>query len=83
MHAGLRTIRAQALRVRTGAQGHSLDAFTKDIPIALTKDIPITGSNLFGGDLGKAVEKAATASRNYKALGDCFVLSGLARPKPP
>ena len=48
------------LRVRTGAHGRSLDV--------LTKDIPITSSSLFGGDPGKAVAKAATASRNYKAL---------------
>ena len=75
VHAGLRTLRAQALRVGTGAHGHSLDA--------LTKDIPITSSSLFRGDLGKAVAKAATASRNYKALGDCFVLSCLSRPRPP
>ena len=61
--------------VGTGAQGHRLDA--------RTKDIPITSSNLFRGDLSKAVLKAATASRNYNALGDCFVLSGLARTKPP
>ena len=75
VHAGLRTLRAQALRVVTGALGRSLNV--------LTKDIPITSSSLFGGDLGKAVAKAATASLNYKALGDCFVLSGLFRPRPP
>ena len=75
VHAGPRTLRAPALRVGTGSQGRSLDA--------LTKDIPITSSNLFTGDLGKAVAKAATASRNYEALGDCFVLSSLTRPKPP
>ena len=74
VHAGLRTLRAQTLRVRTGAHSRSLDV--------LTKDIPITSSSLFGGDLDKAVAKATTASRNYKALGGCFVLSGLARPKP-
>ena len=68
VHAGLRTLRAQALRVRTVAHGHNLDVLTKD--------------SLFLGNLGKAVAKAATASRNYKALGDCFVLSGLSRPKP-
>ena len=68
VHAGLRTLRAQALRVGTGAHGHSLDVLTKDIP---------TSSSLFWGDLGKAVAKAATASQNYKALGDCFDLDNL------
>ena len=75
MHAGLHTLRVQALRVETGTHGYSLDV--------LTKDIPITSSSLFGGDLGKAVEKATTTSRNYKALGDCFILSELSRPKLP
>ena len=49
----------------------------------LTKNIPIASSSLFGGDLGKAVVKSATASCNYKTLGDCFDLSDLSRPKPP
>ena len=75
VHTGLHTLRAQALRVGTAAYSRSLDVFTKDISII--------SSNLFGGDLGKAVAKAATASRNYKALGDCFVLSGLSRVRPP
>ena len=75
VHAGLCTLRSQAPRIRTGAHSRSLDV--------LTKDIPITSSSLFGGNLGKAVVKAATASRNNKALGNCFVLSGLSRPKPP
>ena len=75
VHAGLHTLRARALRVGTGAHSCSLGV--------LTKDIPITSSNLFGGDLGKTVVKAATASRNYKTLGDCFVLLDLSWPKPP
>ena len=75
VYAGLCTLTAQALRVGTGAHSCSLDV--------LTKDIPITISSLFRGNLGKAVAKDATASRNYKAPGDCFILSGLARPKPP
>ena len=70
VHAGLCT-----LRVRTGAYGRSLEV--------LTKDIRITSSSPFGGDLSKAVAKSATASGNYKDLGDCFVLSGLSRPKLP
>ena len=64
----------QALKVGTGAHGHSLDV--------LTKDIPITSYTIFGGNLGKAVAKVTTASRYYKALGDCFVVSGLSRPRP-
>ena len=75
VHAGLLTLRLQVLRVRTGAHSCSLDV--------LTKDIPITSSTLFGGDLGKVVVKAATTSRNYKALGDCFILLGLSRHRPP
>ena len=75
VHAGFCTLRAQALSFDTGAHGRSLDA--------LIKDIPIGSSSLFGGDLGKAVAKAATTSRNYKALGDCFILSSLSRLKPP
>ena len=75
VHAVLRTLRVQTLRVRTGVHNRSLDV--------LTKDIPITSFRLFSGDLGKGVVKAATAFRNYKALGDCFVLSGLSRPRLP
>ena len=63
VHTGLCTFRAQALSVLTGAHGCSMDV--------LTKDIPITSSSLFGGE---AVTKAATAARNYKDLGDCFIL---------
>ena len=33
--------------------------------------------------LSKAVAQAATASRDYKAFVDCFVLSGLSRSKSP
>ena len=75
VHACLITLRVQAPRVRTGTHSCSLDV--------LTKDIPITNSSLFGGDLGKAVAKATTTTKNYKALGHCFILSGLSRPKPP
>ena len=75
VHAGFCTLKVQVLSVGTGIHGCSLDV--------LTKNIPITSSSLFGGVLGMAVVKAATASRNHKALGDCFVLSGLARPSHP
>ena len=59
VHTGLRTLRAQALRVETGAHDYSLDVLSKDI----------TSSSPFRGDLGKAVAKAATTSRNYKVWG--------------
>ena len=38
---------------------------------------------MFGDYLSKSVAKTAPASHNYKVLLDCFVLSGLPRPKPP
>ena len=38
---------------------------------------------MFGDCLGKAVTKVASAFCDCKALGDCFVLSDLSRPKPP
>ena len=50
---------------------------------AYTKAIPLTNKSLFGDGLGKVVAQAATASRDYKALGNCFILSGLSRPQPP
>ena len=43
---------------------------------------PLTTS-FFIDYLGNAVDKAASAFRDYKVLGNCFVLSGLSRPKPP
>ena len=49
----------------------------------LTKDIFISSTSPFVGDLGKVVEKATSTSCNYKVLGDCFVLSGFSRPNPP
>ena len=80
VHAGLRTLsictlRVQALQIGTGTHSQGLATFTKDIPISST--------SLFGGDLSKAVAKAATTFCNYKVHGDHFVLSGLSRPKPP
>ena len=48
----------------------------------LTKDIPISSADIFGGDLSKVVAKAASASGNDNTLVNNFVLSGLPRPKP-
>ena len=45
VHAGLRTLRAQALRIATEAHGLSLDV--------LIKNIPITTSSLFMDDLAR------------------------------
>ena len=67
VHASLRSLRMQALRVGTGTHGCG--------PDALTKDIPVASSSLFG--------ESSHCFPNYKALGDCFVLSGFSRPKSP
>ena len=74
VHAGICTLRTQALSI--GTSTHSQDL------TALTKNIPISTSGLFGDDLSKVVAKAASASCNYDALADSFVLSGLPRPRP-
>ena len=70
-----RTLRAQALRIGTGTHGQDL--------ATLIKDIPISNTSLFGSGLGKMVAKAGSTSCDYKALGVCFVRSGLSGPKPP
>ena len=72
VHACLCTIKAHTLRIRTCTHGQGL--------VTLTKYILMSSTSLFVGDLGMAM--AAFASHNYKALGDCFVLAGLSRPKP-
>ena len=75
VYAGLCTLRGLGLRIGTGMHGEDL--------AMLMKDILISNKGLFGDCLGKAVAKAASTSRDYKALGACFVLSSLSRPKPP
>ena len=50
VHARIPMLRAQALNIGTSTHGQGL---------ALTKDIPISTTGLFGGDLSKAVAKAA------------------------
>ena len=75
VHASFDTLRAQALRVGTGSHGHSLDA--------LTKDIPITSSSLFGGDLGKAVGKTPplpATTGHWGTILSCLASLG---PSPP
>ena len=54
VHARIRILRAQALSIRTSTHGQGL--------AALTKDIPISRTGLFGGDLSKAVGKADSVS---------------------
>ena len=75
VHTGIRMLRAQDLSIRTSTHGQGLAAFTKDIPISST--------GLFGCDLSKAEAMEASASYNYKALVDIFMLSDLPSPKPP
>ena len=75
VHAGLRTLRAQALRNGAGIHGQGLATFTKDNPI--------NNKSLFEDCLGTAVVKAASTFSDFKALWDCFVLSGLSRSEPP
>ena len=60
VHAGICTLRAQALSIGTGSHGQGLATFTKDIPISST--------SLFGGDLSKAVVKVASASTTTRCL---------------
>ena len=67
VHAGIRMLRAQALSIRTSTHGQGLAALTKDIPISTT--------GLFGGDLSKAEAKAThnfpqlpTTSHNFPWL---------------
>ena len=75
VHFTLRTLRAHALRIRTGTHDQGL--------ATVNNDIPISNTSLFGGDLSKVVAKAPPASQNYKALVDCFILSGLSWSKHP
>ena len=44
---------------------------------------PHSNTDLFGGNLSKAVAMVASVSHNYKALVNSFVLSGLPRSRPP
>ena len=61
VHVSLRTLRVQALRVGTGPHGRTLDV--------LTKDIPITSSILFGGDLGKLWRKPPLLPKTIRLWG--------------
>ena len=75
---GLRTLRSQALHIGTSSHGQ------QDSTLALyTNSIPLSSKSLFGNALGKMLAQAGTTSRDYKALGDCYVISGMSRPKPP
>ena len=71
VHFGLRTLRSLALRIGASNHGHRNHALA-----TYTNSFRLTNS-LFGEGLGKTVAQAATTSRHYKAMGDCFILSCL------
>ena len=78
VHTGIHILRVHALSIGTSPHGQGLAAFTKDIPISTF--------GLFMVDLSKAVANVASASCNYQALADSFMLSvcqGLRRSLPP
>ena len=75
---GLRSLRAQALRVGTCAQSHQADQLTKHADL-----LPIRTHSLFGEGLQTIVAKATSSARTYVAMADGFVQCGLTRPRPP
>ena len=76
VHIGLCTLRAQALQVGTGAQGHQADVLAK-----YANTIPLSNTSLFGGGLNNVVAKAASTARNYVAMADGFMLARMHHPK--
>ena len=77
VHGGLRTLRAQALRVGTCAQGHQADVLVKH-----ANTLPLNNQSLFGGDLSSVVAKAASSAEDYSAIADGFIPASAHCPKP-
>ena len=77
VHSGLHTLRTQAFRVGTCAQGHQTDVMAQYASI-----IPLSNHSLFGGGLKTIVAKVASTAREYAAMADSFVQSGLNHPRP-
>ena len=79
VHSGLRSLRAQALRVGTSAHAHQADQLAK-----LADGLPISPHSLFGEGLQQVIAKAASFARSYADMTDrFFVQAGLGRPRPP
>ena len=78
VHSRLCTLRAQALRVGTSAQGHEADVLAK-----YANNIPLSSQSLFGGGLKVVVATAASAAWDYAAMAEGFAQAGLYSPKPP
>ena len=76
VHSGLRTLTVQALRVGTCAQGHQAEVLAQ-----YANTIPLSNHSLFGGVLKTVVVKVASAAREYAAMADDFVQSGLNCPR--
>ena len=77
VHSGLRTLRAQALRVGTGARTQQADQLAKQ-----ANSIPINNHSLFWECLRTIVAKAASTTRNYAAMADRLAQAGLHEPTP-
>ena len=76
VHAGLRTLRVQALRIGTRTHDGGL--------ATLRKDIPINNKGLLGDYLDKAVANAASASHVKRCLGttsSCLASLGRSCPR--
>ena len=75
VHTSFHTLRAQAPRIGTGSHGRALPLSPRTSPFPAPACLGVTSARCM-------VAKATSASHNYKVLGDCFVQSGLSRPKP-
>lgn len=77
VHSGLRSLRAQALRVGTSARAHQAQQLKK-----MADSLPISPHSLFGEGLQPVIAKAASSARHYAEMADGFVQAGLSRPRP-
>ena len=74
VRSGLHTLRAQALRVGTGARTQQAKQ---------ANSIPINNRSLFGVGLRTVVAKAMSTARNYAAMADGLAQAVLHKPTPP
>ena len=80
VHSGLRTLRAQALRVGTCARPQSGQA---DQLAKHANYLPISNRSLFSEGLRSVVARAASTARDYAAMADGLTQGGLYKPTPP
>ena len=65
VHSGLRSFRAQALRVDISANAHQAEQLAK-----MADGLPINPHSLFGEGLQPVIAMAASSAKSYAAMPD-------------